>query len=121
MFPVAGWVFETVDAGVMDNGVMTAGICGDDHDALLTLLKEPYQWTVPEGSAEKQPDEEEPLSQLYDPLRPMGFADTGGTWSGFDVLLMLLCFESSRRSVANMLFRSLWNPDVPWRAATSAS
>ena len=118
---MAGLVFEKLDAGVTDNGVTTAGICGDGLDPLLTLLKEPYRCTVPEGPAEEQPDEEAPLSLLYDPLRPMGFVDTGGTWPGFDVLLMLLCFESSRRSVANMLFRSLWNPDVPWRAATSAS
>ena len=81
---MASWVFETVDASVMDNGVMTAGICGDDHDALLTLLKEPYRWPVPEGSAQEQPDEEAPLSLLYDPLRPINFADTGGTWSGFE-------------------------------------
>ena len=114
-------MLEKIDAGVTDNGVMTAGICDDELDALLTLLKEPYRRTVTEGSAEEQPDDEAPLSLLHDPVRPMGFADTGDTWSGIEMVLMLLCFESSRRSVANMLFRSLWNPDVPWRAATSAS
>ena len=45
--------------------------------ALLTLLKEPYRWTVPEGSVEEQLDDEAPLSLLYDPLRPINFADTG--------------------------------------------
>ena len=89
---MAGLVCEKLDAGVTDNGVTTDGICGDELDALLTLLKEPYRWTVPEGSAEEQPDDEAPLSLLYDPLRPIGFADTGSSWSDFDVLLMLLCF-----------------------------
>ena len=70
-------MFETLDAGVTDNGVATAGICNDELDALLTLLKEPYRCTVPKGSAEEQPDEEAPLSLLYDPLRPINFADTG--------------------------------------------
>ena len=62
LFPVAGLVFEKLDAGVTDDSVMTAGICGDELDALLTLLKEPYRWTVPEGPAQEQPDEETPLS-----------------------------------------------------------
>ena len=69
-------MFETLIVSVTDNGVITAGICGDELDALLTLLKEPYRWTFPECSAEKQTDEEAPLSLLYDPLRPINFADT---------------------------------------------
>ena len=70
---------ETLDAGVTDNGVTTTGICGDELDALLTLLKEPEWWTVPEGSAVEQPDDKAPLLLMYDPLRPMSFADTEGT------------------------------------------
>ena len=97
LFPVAG--FETLIVSVTNNGVVTAGISGDELDALLTLLIEPYRWTVPEGSGEEQPDEEAPLSLLYDPLLPINFADTLGTWSGFEVLLM-------------------WNPEV---LSTSAS
>ena len=38
---------EKLDAGVTENGVMTAGICDDVLDVLLTLLKEPYRCTVP--------------------------------------------------------------------------
>lgn len=61
-------MFETLDAAVTDNGVMTSGICGGELDPLLTLLKEPYWWEVPVGSAQEQPDDEAPLSLLYDPL-----------------------------------------------------
>ena len=71
---MAGLVFETLDAGVTDNG----DDCWD-IDALLTLLKEPEWWTVPEGSAQEQPDDKAPLLLMYDPLRPMSFADTEGT------------------------------------------
>ena len=77
LFPVASLVFEKLDAGVTDNDVMTAEICGNEFDVLLTLLKEPYWCSVMEGSAEEQPDDEAPLSLMYDPLRPINFADTG--------------------------------------------
>ena len=34
---------ETLIVSVTDNGVVTGGIYGDEIDALLTLLKEPYR------------------------------------------------------------------------------
>ena len=64
LFPVAGLVFDAVNAVVTDSGVVTAGICGDDHDVLLRLLNRPYRWTVSEDFAQKQPDDVAPLSLL---------------------------------------------------------
>ena len=63
LFPVAGLLFEKLDADVTDNGVMTAGICG--VELVVLLLKELYRCRVTEGYAQEKRDHQAPMSLLY--------------------------------------------------------